>query len=78
MSEVISKEQLQQYINKIERLDSEKATIAEEIKDVFAEAKGNGFDVQTLKQVIRIKKMDRNKLVEQEELLDLYRGALGI
>ena len=75
---VITKEHLQQFIGKLERLEADKTNIMEDIKNVCIEAKANGFDVKTIKQVIRIRKMDDNKRQEQEELLELYLGALGM
>lgn len=78
MAEVIVAEQLRQYISKIERLESDKAEIADNIKQVFDEAKSNGFDVKIMKQVIRLKKLDKDSLAEQEAILELYRSALEI
>lgn len=77
-TEVIAKEQLSQIISKLERLEQDKADVMEDIKSVMQEAKSHGYDVGTLRKVLRIKKMDQNKRQEQEELLDLYIGALGI
>ena len=77
-SQVIAKEHLQQVIGKLERLEADKATIMEDIKNVCAEAKSNGFDVKTIKQIMKIRKMDDNKRQEQEEILELYLGALGM
>ncbi|CAM79926.1 DUF2312 domain-containing protein [Orientia tsutsugamushi] len=79
MSEnVVSSNQLKQIIEKIERLEVEKANITEDIQAVYAEAKSYGLDTHTLKQVIKIKKMDKSKFKEQEELLETYLSALGI
>ena len=78
MTEVIAAEQLKQYINKIERLEAEKADIADDIKQVFDEAKANGFDTKIMKQVMKLKKLDKDSLAEQEAILDLYRAALDI
>ncbi|GAB4166839.1 MAG: DUF2312 domain-containing protein [Rickettsiaceae bacterium] len=78
MAEIIATEQLKQYISRIEKLESDKAEIADEIKQVFDEAKANGFDAKIMKQVIKLKKLDRDSLAEQEAILDLYRSALGI
>ena len=78
MSEVIAKEQLVQFINRIEKLENEKSDLAEDIKEIYLEAKGNGFDVRIMKQIIKIKKQDKAKLAEQEAILDLYRQALGL
>ena len=69
--------QLKSIIERIERLEQEKAEVAEQIKEVFAEAKGNGFDVKTLRKVVRIRKVDRAKRQEEEALLDLYLSAIG-
>lgn len=74
----ISSEQLLQFIERIERLEEEKKNISEDIKEVFAEAKGAGFDVKTMREVIKIRKMDESDIEEQEYLLDTYKRALGI
>lgn len=70
--------QLRSLVERIERLEVEKADIAEQIKEVFAEAKGNGFDVKILRKVLRIRKQDRAKRQEEEALVDLYLSALGL
>lgn len=69
--------QLKSIIERIERLDQEKSEIAGQIKEVFAEAKGNGFDVKVLRKVIAIRKQDRAKRLEEESILDLYLSAIG-
>jgi len=69
--------QLRTIIERIERLEEDKAAISADLKDVFAEAKGNGFDVKTLRKVVRIRKQDRAKRQEEEALLDLYLSAIG-
>lgn len=69
--------QLRSIIERAERLEQEKAEVAEQIKEVFAEAKGNGYCVKTLRKVIRIRKMDRAKRIEEEAVLDLYLSAVG-
>ncbi len=69
--------QLKSIIERVERLEQEKAEIAEQIKEVFAEAKGNGFDVKVLRKIVRIRKQDRAKRMEEEAILDLYLAALG-
>lgn len=74
----IASEQLQQFIERIERLEEEKASLSQDIKDVFAEAKSSGFDPKTMRQVIRLRKMEQSEVEEQETLLDLYRRALGM
>lgn len=69
--------QLKSIIERIERLEAEKADVAESIKEVFAEAKGNGFDPKILRQVVRLRKQDRAVRQEAEAILDLYLSALG-
>lgn len=78
MTNVVAKEHLEQYVQRLERLDQEKQDISDSIKDVLAEAKSNGFDIKTLKQVLKLRKIDRNELAEQEMLLEMYRDALGV
>jgi uncharacterized protein (UPF0335 family) len=69
--------QLKSIIERVERLEQEKTEISEQIKEVFAEAKGNGFDVKILRKIVRIRKQDRAKRMEEEAILDLYLSALG-
>ena len=69
--------QLKSIIERVERLEQEKAEVAEQIKEVFAEAKGNGFDVKIINKVVRIRKQDRAKRQEEEAILDLYLAAIG-
>lgn len=71
-------EQLKSFVERIERLEEEKQTIQDDIKDVYAEAKGNGFDVKILRQVIRLRKQDKSEREEQEAVLELYLQALGM
>lgn len=73
-----ARDQLKAFIERIERLEEEKQTIADDIKEVYAEAKGTGFDTKILRQVIRIRKQDSAERQEQEALLDLYLHALGM
>ena len=68
---------LKTIIERIERLEEEKAGIANDIKEVFAEAKGEGFDFKILRKVVRIRKQDKAKRQEEEALLDLYLSAIG-
>ncbi|HEY4028883.1 MAG TPA: DUF2312 domain-containing protein [Caulobacteraceae bacterium] len=68
---------LKTIIERVERLEEEKAGIANDIKEVFAEAKGEGFDVKILRKVIRLRKQDKAKRQEEEALLDLYLSAIG-
>jgi len=69
--------QLKTVIERIERLEEDKAAIMADLKEVYAEAKGNGFDVKILRKVIRIRKQDTAKRQEEEALLDLYLSAVG-
>src|SRR6201995_4976222 len=69
--------QLKSIVERVERLEQEKSEIAEQIKEVFAEAKGNGFDVKILRKIVRIRKQDRAKRMEEDAILDLYLSALG-
>lgn len=73
----VAAERLRSFIERVERLEEEKAAIMNDIKEVFAEAKGEGYDIKILRQVIRLRKMDRADRQEQEALLDLYLSALG-
>ncbi|MEI9901557.1 MAG: DUF2312 domain-containing protein [Hyphomicrobium sp.] len=74
----IAREQLKSIVERIERLEEEKAALAEDIKEVYAEAKANGYDTKTLRTVIRLRKQDSAERQEQEALLDLYLHALGM
>ena len=70
--------QLRAFVERIERLEEEKRTIADDIKDVYAEAKGTGFDVKIMRKVVSLRRQDLNKRREEEEILDLYLSALGM
>lgn len=74
----IAGDRLRSFIERIERLEEEKRTLAEDIKEVFAEAKGSGFDTKIMRQIIKIRRMDKDDLDEQETLLDIYKRALGM
>ena len=74
----IAGERLKSFIERIERLEEEKRTLAEDIKEVYAEAKGTGFDTKIIRQIIRIRKRDQDELDEEETLLDLYKRAIGM
>lgn len=74
----IAGDQLRSIVERIERLEEEKKTIADDIKDVYAEAKANGFDSKTIREVVKRRKMDGAERQEQEALLDLYMHALGM
>jgi uncharacterized protein (UPF0335 family) len=73
-----SADQLNQIVARIERLEEEKKALADDIKEVYAEAKAHGFDTKILRQVIRLRKLDRAELAEQESLLEIYMDALGM
>lgn len=74
----VATDQLRSFIERIERLEEEKKAISDDIKDIYAEAKGNGYDVKVMRQIIRIRKQDNNERQEMEALLDLYLHALGM
>lgn len=80
MSDVggIAADQLRSIIERIERLEEDKKAIADDIKEVFAEAKAHGYDTKTLRQVLKIRKMEPQERSEQEMLLDTYMLALGM
>ena len=73
-----AKDQLKAFVERVERLEEEKKAIADDIRDVYAEAKGNGFDVKTLRVVVRLRKQDVNDRKEQEAILETYLHALGM
>lgn len=68
---------LRTIIERLERLDEDKQAVMADMKEVFAEAKGEGYDIKTLRKVLRIRKLDRAKRQEEEAILDLYLNALG-
>ena len=68
---------LKSFVERIERLEEDKAAVANDMKEVFAEAKGEGFDVKILRKVIRLRKQDKVKREEEAALIDLYLGAIG-
>ncbi|MEM5501810.1 MULTISPECIES: DUF2312 domain-containing protein [Ahrensia] len=80
MSDVqgVASDQLRAFVERIERLEEEKKTIADDIKEIYAEAKGNGFDVKVLRKVVALRKQDMNERLEHEAVLDLYLHALGM
>ena len=77
-AENVAQDQLRAFVERIERMEEEKKAIADDLKEIYAEAKGNGFDTKVLRQVIRIRKQDRNERLEQEAILELYMSALGM
>lgn len=74
----VAVDQLKSIIARIEKLEEEKAAISDDIKDVFAEAKGNGYDVKAIRQIIKLRKMDAQEREEEETVLDTYLRALGM
>jgi uncharacterized protein (UPF0335 family) len=74
----ITPDQLTSYIERIEKLEEEKAALQADIKEVYNEAKANGFDSKIMRQVVRLRKMDQKDRQEQQHLLDLYKSALGM
>ena len=78
MNENVSAEQLRLFIERIETLEEEKKATADDIKDVYAEAKGNGFDVKALRTIVRMRKQDANERAEEESILETYLQALGM
>ncbi|MGF7151294.1 uncharacterized protein (UPF0335 family) [Sphingomonas zeicaulis] len=78
MSDVVAAEQLRLFIERIERLEEEKAGIAGDIKDVYSEAKSNGFDTKTMRSIVSLRRMEKNARDEAEALLETYKAALGL
>ena len=73
-----AKDQLKAIIERIERLEEEKKTISDDIRDVYAESKGNGYDVKALRTIVRMRKQDANERAEQETIVETYMQALGM
>lgn len=78
MTDVVEVEKLQQVIRKIEYIEEERLESAELLKDAYNEAKSLGFDVKIIKHVLKLKKKDKDALAEEDSLIELYRGALGV
>lgn len=80
MTEVggIAADQLASYVERIERLEEEKANLMADIKEVYGEAKALGYDTKVLRQIIRLRKMEEHERTEQEEILEVYKRALGM
>ncbi|MET0599288.1 MAG: DUF2312 domain-containing protein [Mesorhizobium sp.] len=77
-SQTVAAGQLRAFIERVERLEEEKKTISDDIKDVFAEMKGTGFDTKAVRAIIRLRKKDQAERQEEEAILDLYKAALGM
>ena len=73
----VAADQLKSFIERIERLEEEKKTLGTDLKEVYAEAKGGGFDTKIMRQVVRLRKMDKQDRQEQEAILQLYLDAIG-
>jgi uncharacterized protein (UPF0335 family) len=78
MSDIVKVDDLKNLVSKIESLEDEKKEISDQIKDVYTEAKSKGYEVKILKNVIKLRKKDKNKLAEEDELMETYREALGL
>ncbi len=74
----IAADHLKAFISRVERLEEEKASIAGDIREVYAEAKGMGFDPKIMRQIVRLRKMDQHDYQEQQALLELYKAAVGL
>jgi uncharacterized protein (UPF0335 family) len=74
----VAADQLRSYVMRIERLEEEKAALAADIREVYSEAKGNGFDAKAMRQIVGLRKLDEPKLKEMEAILDTYKVALGM
>ena len=77
-NDVVIAGHLRSFIERVEKLEEEKKALSDDIKDVYAEAKGNGFDVKILRKIVAMRRQDRDKRREEEEILDLYLTALGM
>lgn len=77
-TQTIAAGQLRAFIERIERLEEEKKTISDDIKEVYAELKGVGFDTKAVRQIVRLRKQDQAERQEAEAILDLYKAALGM
>jgi uncharacterized protein (UPF0335 family) len=73
-----AKDQLKAFIERVERLEEEKKTLADDIRDVYAEAKGSGYDVKALRTIVRLRKLEATERQEQQAILDTYMHALGM
>jgi uncharacterized protein (UPF0335 family) len=78
MNDAVNAGHLRSFIERIEKLEEEKKALGDDIKDVYAEAKGTGFDVKILRKIVSIRRQDKDKRREEEEILELYLAALGM
>lgn len=77
-TESVAQDQLRAFVERLERMHEERKAIGDDISEIYAEAKGNGFDVKILKRVLQIRRQDRAQRLEEEAILDLYLAALGM
>jgi uncharacterized protein (UPF0335 family) len=77
-TESVAADQLKSIVERIERLEEEKKALQDDIKDVYGEAKANGFDVKVLRKIVSLRKLDHDKRLEEEAILELYKQALGL
>jgi uncharacterized protein (UPF0335 family) len=73
-----AKDQLKAFVERVEKLEEEKKAISDDVRDVYAEAKGNGFDVKALRQIVKLRKMEPTEREEQDAILETYMHALGM
>lgn len=78
MSDTIAADQLRQFVERIERLEEEKKGMSEDVRDVYSEAKSQGYDTKTMRAIIRLRKMEKHTRDEAEALLETYKAALGL
>ncbi|PZO87414.1 MAG: DUF2312 domain-containing protein [Sphingomonas sanxanigenens] len=78
MSDIIAADRLRLFIERIERLEEEKKGIADDIRDVYAEAKSQGYDAKTMRQIVRLRRLEKHAREEADALLETYRQALGL
>ena len=74
----VAGKRLKSFLDRVERLEEEKKGLADDIKDIYVEAKGVGFDVKTMRKILKLRKMEVEKRREEEELLELYKAAIGL
>ena len=74
----VAGKRLKSFLDRVERLEEEKKGLADDIKEIYAEAKGTGFDVKTMRKILKLRKMETDKRREEEELLELYKAAIGL
>ncbi|HTR11725.1 MAG TPA: DUF2312 domain-containing protein [Roseiarcus sp.] len=77
-TEEVNAGHLRSFIERIERLEEERKALSDDVKDVYGEAKANGFDIKIMRKIVSLRKQDRDKRMEEETILDLYLAALGM